>query len=550
MTDGSQGGGGAGTTSFAAQHPAAPPQKLNVAPTDGTSRFNAIRIPLIPVACWRLNDPAFAFDSSFVSPNFKSELTTLSGIVAANPACPAALFGHCDPAGTDALNKTLGDRRAMAIYALVTRQPDLWAYLYDHTQVGDTWDLRMVQTMLANVPDGQGDPYYTGPANGVRDSKTIDAVKRFQADAGVAVDGDPGKDTRKALFGAYMDWLCTAGSTAPPSSDPGGLAASSPAPFRMQPTDFLGGAGAQPGDLPKMSLQSCGKFNPIVLLTTAEMGGEDTTGGASKTQRNADDAPNRRVIMFLFKKGTTVDPAVWPCPKVKEPNDACKSAFWPDGDTRRQNGDEEREYKITRDTMACRFYDRFARRSPCEGAPGKMLDVIIRVIVDGTGTPLPPRPFTLTAHGATASDVPFDIDSSGTTDDQGFVRAKVPQGTTTGTLVVQFTDSDGTSADVWTIELDFQDLAEPDTAEGAWARLSNLGLQPGEDDSTLNAGTLRAVNRFKELFDFPVLCPPGPSDPPPDASTVLDSTMVQKLTALYEAQDVQPSNASSSSGSS
>jgi hypothetical protein len=112
--------------------------------------------------------------------------------------------------------------------------------------------------------------------------------EEFQSDAGLTADGDPGTNTRKALYGAYMDWLCAGGT-----------------PFRMQPTDFLGGAGAQPGDLPKMSLQSCGKFNPIVLLTTDEMGGEDTTDGTSKTTRNADDAPNRRVIMFLFEKGKT-----------------------------------------------------------------------------------------------------------------------------------------------------------------------------------------------------------------------------------------------------
>ncbi|MGD0526225.1 MAG: peptidoglycan-binding protein [Polyangiaceae bacterium] len=517
MTDDPQGGGGGSgagvgsTTTFAAQHPPAPRQKLNVAPTDGSSKFNAIRIPLIPVACWRLGDPGFAFDSSFVAPAFQAELTTLSGIVAANPGCPAALFGHCDPAGSDTLNKTLGDRRAIAIYALLTRQPDLWEWLYDHSEVGDTWDLRMVQTMLGNVPDAGGATYYPGPANGVRDATTIAAVKRFQGDAGLTPDGDPGKNTRRALFGAYMDWLCTSGPSSSPPSAGGGTASASPSSaFRMQPSDFLGGTGAQDGDLPKMSLQSCGKFNPIVLLTQAEMGGEDTT---------------------------------------HEPNTACKDAFWPDGETRRQNGPELREYKITRDTMACRFYDRFARRSPCEGAPGKMLDVIIRVIVDGTGTPLPPRHFTLTAHGSTASDVPFDIDTSGTTDDQGFVRAKVPQGTTSGTLVIQFTDSDGNSSDVWTIELDFQDLAEPNTAQGAWARLSNLGLQPGADDGTLDAATLRSVNRFKELFDLPLLCPPAPGDPAPDAATVLDSNMVQKLTALYEAQGVEPASASSGSSS-
>jgi hypothetical protein len=353
-----------------------PRRALNVAPTDGSSKFNTIRIPLIPVACWRLNDPAFAFDSSFVSPSFRTEfvktagadpdvappggpapgspLTTLSAIVAANPGCPAALFGHCDPAGTDALNKTLGDRRAIAIYALLTRQPDLWAWLHDVSQVGDTWNLRMVQTMLASVVDAQQNPYFAGGANGVQDADTTDAVKRFQADAGLAADGDPGTNTRKALYGAYMDWLCT----------PDGATT----PFRMRPTDFLGGAGAQPGDLPKMSLQSCGKFNPIVLLSSAEMGGEDTTDGASKTTRNADDAPNRRAIMFLFARGTTVDTASWPCPKVKESNAACQSAFWPNWDSRRKNGDTLRLYKVTRDTMACRFYDRFARRSPCEGA--------------------------------------------------------------------------------------------------------------------------------------------------------------------------------------
>ena len=110
-----------------------------------------------------------------------------------------------------------------------------------------------------------------------------------------------------------------------------------------------------------MSLQGCSEFNPIVLLPASEMKASGNT-----TQRNADDAPNRRVIMYFFKKGTTVDPAAWPCPKVKEPLAACKKAFWPDGDARRTSGDELREYKNAHDTMACRFYDRIARRSKCE----------------------------------------------------------------------------------------------------------------------------------------------------------------------------------------
>jgi hypothetical protein len=170
-------------------------------------------------------------------------------------------------------------------------------------------------------------------------------VKSFQGKNELSVDGDAGVKTREALFRAYMNWLRT------PQNG---------AYFSMEPSAFLGGAGANLGDLPKMSLQSCGKFNPIVLLTNKEMTGSD------QTTRNDDDAPNRRVMMFFFKKGTTVDESVWPCPKVKESNAACSAAFWPDGDARRKNGDVQREYKTTHDTMACRFYDRFARRSPCE----------------------------------------------------------------------------------------------------------------------------------------------------------------------------------------
>jgi hypothetical protein len=382
--------------SFAAQHSTPARTPLNVAPTDGSTKFNTIRIPLIPQACWRLNDPGFAFDSSFVSPSFKGELvgadppashphaglTTLNAVVTANQGCPAALFAHCDPAGDDALNKTLGDRRGISVYGLLTRQPKLWSYLYDNPQVGDTWDLHMVQTMLAAVVDGQGTPYYGGAIDGLQGS-------------GATADGDPGSKTRELLFGAYMDWLCTpAGTTTP---------------LRLQPTDFLGGAGAQPGDLPKISLQSCGKLNPVVLLTSEEMNQTD------KATRNEDDGPNRRVVLFFFPKGTTVDSTVWPCPKVKEGGSACTAAFWPDGDQRRKNGDTLREYRTTRDTMACRFYDRFARRSPCERARvPRPCFVYAQLMDDALDSPLTNASWTL--QGKRGSSF------QGTTDGQGNMR--------------------------------------------------------------------------------------------------------------------------------
>ena len=234
----------------------------------------------------------------------------------------------------------------------------------------------MLQTLAHPVYDADGnrvppdEPYYAGDADGEYGPETQGAVKQFQGDNGLAVDGDAGHDTRNLLFGKYMDALCTPAPAqdAPPASSPSPPASSNappaaqPAatPFPMQPTDFLGGAGAGPGDLPTQSLQGCSRFNPVVLLSNDDMNGD---GDA----RNTADAPNRRVLMFLFPKGTTVNPAAaWPCPAVNAPPDGCKVAFWTDGDAQRQPGSELKLYRNTHDTMACRFYDRFARRSPCE----------------------------------------------------------------------------------------------------------------------------------------------------------------------------------------
>jgi Putative peptidoglycan binding domain len=336
MADDMHTGGG-----VAAQHDAPPASLFRVAPTDGGKSFNALRIPLVAVACWRLNNPAFAFDSSFVGSDSGEQIAKLAALVAANRGCPASVFGHADPAGSDDVNKVISDRRTIAVYAMLTRNIDAWEDLYAKPVDGDTWGASAIQTILATLSDRNGDPYYTLSVDGDYGDGTKDAVKRFQSDAGLAVDGTAGPLTRKALFGAYMDQLCT---------DDSGTR------FLMKPEDFLGG-GADPGG--KMAMQGCSRFNPVVLLPGGE---EDDTSGS----RNADNAPNRRVLIFLFRP-RKIDPSEWPCPRVKETADACRAQFWPDGDARRKNGDSVRRYEVSRDTMACRFYERFARRSPCEG---------------------------------------------------------------------------------------------------------------------------------------------------------------------------------------
>jgi peptidoglycan hydrolase-like protein with peptidoglycan-binding domain len=478
-------------TSFVGQHPVFPRRALAIAPTDGSTTFNAIRIPLLPVACWRLNDPGFAFDSSFVAPDFQKEVDQLRSHLKTYEGCPAALFGHCDPAGSDQLNKTLGDRRAIAIYALLTRQPDMWAYLYDNPAVGDTWGMHAIQTMLTSVIGSSGSPYHPGPISGQNDSVTTEAIRAFQGDSGNTATGQADGNTRTALFGAYMDWLV--------SADP-------KTPSLMQITDFLGGQGAGRGDLPKMSLQGCSRFNPVVLLTASEMAEPDTT------TRNADDAPNRRVIMFLFEKGTTVDASAWPCPEVKKSFDGCTAVFWPDGDQRRQNGDARRDYKDTRDTMACRFYDRFARRSTCEG---KQDDAYLVRLHDNEVKPITsPVPYRVTIGSATPES---------STSQDGWVKLRLPKDQCVERVHLEWGQptSDG-GAFPYSLDLVI-DCDVGDDRPQSIAKLNNIGYSV-QEDKDYDA----AVRQFQADY--------GLSDRGCNADGTLPSATRDRLWSIYDEQ--------------
>ena len=87
---------------------------------------------------------------------------------------------------------------------------------------------------------------------------------------------------------------------------------------------------------------------------------------ANHPKRNEENRVNRRVMVLLFRPGSQVDPEKWPCPTVEEGTGKCLKRFHSDGETRRSNQKERREFKDTRDTFACRFYDRITNSSPCE----------------------------------------------------------------------------------------------------------------------------------------------------------------------------------------
>jgi hypothetical protein len=324
---------------MAADHPPRASLPLYVAPTIDKA-FNALRMILLPVACWRLEDLRFDFDSSFVRPEASLEMAALSDLRLAHPGAAASVFGHADPVGDDDYNKTLSGRRALAVYGLLVRDGATWEKLYSNAFGGDDWGTRAIQLMVRALG------FDPGHIDGKMGAQTKAAVKGYQQSKGLAVDGDPGPNTRKALFADYMDVVC---------QDSNGK------PFTMQKTDFLN-KGAD-GDL-RGDVQGCGEFNLLVVFSKDE--DQTLSKAENQAERDADNLPNRRVLVFLFPPGAKIDLGKWPCPAASDGPSKCQSQFWPDGDTRRAPGAVHRVYQDTRDTMACRFYDRMARRSPCE----------------------------------------------------------------------------------------------------------------------------------------------------------------------------------------
>lgn len=337
-------------------HPYARPFEFLVAPAT-SNELNTARLRLIPIACWKLDDVRFAFDSSFVTPDAKAELELLVELRAQksqkDPGSgdalypPLSVFGHTDPVGPavapDEYNKSLSGRRATAVYALLLSHtdPDTAVGLWRTIASQENWGSDQKQMMQANVPAGTSD---------------------------------------SNLYKAYMESLC-------------------PSDLKLTNADFLGqGAGNGKGDY-----QGCSSFNPTILFSQSL---EDQYDEAERNQdqdgiraRNAANALNRRVVVLLFKVGSKIDPAKWPCPRATEGMSGCIKRFWSDGQQRRKEllPDRNRKFADTHDTWACRFYQRLADASPCEG--NRYL-VKIRLL-DAFSQPIPNAPYQIGLPGGT-----------------------------------------------------------------------------------------------------------------------------------------------------
>lgn len=366
MANESSGVRGTSQGGLSGEHPQRKIQRVLVAPSsDG--EYNTVKVALVPVACWRVDDIRFEFASSFIKPEATDEFQELDALRKDHPYAPLSIFGHADPVGDDASNKTLSGRRAQAVYGMLVRNTDLWEDLYKNPCGQDKWDTDEIQIMLSSLG------YYRGPITGKQDPDTLDAIKAFQREQGLDDDGDPGSQTRPKLYKAYMDHVCV-----DKKGEPYQLA---------HQEDFLA-RGADPGG--RGDYQGCSEFNPCLLFSQEEEA--EYQKSPNREKRNAENAPNRRVMIFLFKPGSKIEPSRWPCPRAKEGIAGCKRWISQEGEARRstRHPTERREIDKGDNTFGCIKYIRWAIDSPCEGwkpEPPSVYEESIELGKDAIGVP-------------------------------------------------------------------------------------------------------------------------------------------------------------------
>jgi hypothetical protein len=488
---------------IAARHAAVEQPPVRVAPATG-DEHNTLRPGIIAVACWRVEDLRFEFDSSFVGPAIKTELALLAKLVqehppaskaAGQPGSPLSVFGHADPVGNDDYNKQLSGRRAAAIYALLVRDADLWEKLFSQPLGNDDWGSRSLQVMLGTVS-----PTAPGESNEQQ-------AAQLQRDAA----------GRRNLFIQYMDALCGP-------------------ELRLEKEDFLaqGDDAAGKGDF-----QGCSEFNPVMIFSQQEH--QKFEQAKSKTERNQENAPNRRVMVLFFRKGARVDPAKWPCPRATEGPAACRKRFWSDGEKRRTTRlpDARRVFDQSKDTFACRFYQRISTGSPCE----TILPVFRIRLYDHRARPLPfapclitqagrePRPDRASGSGQAGQAAPSGSTPEAGEEQGGFITLrdlKLPATVNVKWSRPRSGDGPGSpkpsASDEFEFELDVAvDIPEDNPEQAALTRLTNMGYVRGptrtddvrefqrdykprfpaiEVDGRLNPATQAAIREVHDACDL------------------------------------------------
>jgi hypothetical protein len=424
-----------------ASHPERVTQPFVVAPTTD-DRVNTLELDLIAVACLSLLDAVFEFNSSFPTPDMAVMLQELPGLREKHKN----RAGQLPPISVFGHADPAGDD----VYnkQLSGRRAKAIFGLLTH-------DLAVWEALFQ------------------KEWFEKNAIRTMSGATGL-----PSTTPRKQLMQEYMSTLF---------------------PEKLTKSDFLA-QGADPKG--RGDLQGCSEFNPLIVLS------ENDNKTLPREQRNARNRLNRRVLVFLFRPGVRVTPGFWPCPAADDPSiAACQARFFgppKTGEERRSSGAQRREFAITQDTFACRFYARVSDSSPCE-SPGVPLTTITIRLFNVHHEPMVGAKYVLEVGGRTFS---------AETNDAGILSHRVPLGVTTGKLTL----------DMWSADLVISPIAGPDDATGRQVRLENLGYVDEVAGERAGAGGTvpadLALMRFQSANELP-----------PDGQVSDDTT--KKLLEVY-----------------
>ncbi len=153
------------------------------------------------VLCRRFDDINFEFDRAFMIP--ERAVPVLKGVSAyaaqfANRR--VLLAGHTDTSGPSGYNERLSQRRGMSAYAYLTGDAAVWQRMYNEdNSPTQKWGNREGLYMLRYLKDSSGTPYFSGSPDDTGPDAD-DAIRRFQSDNGLSVDGVAGDNTHRAMF--------------------------------------------------------------------------------------------------------------------------------------------------------------------------------------------------------------------------------------------------------------------------------------------------------------------------------------------------------------
>ncbi|SEE84891.1 DNA circularisation protein N-terminus [Rhizobiales bacterium GAS191] len=148
------------------------------------------------------------FDRAFIEPCLRRVLRDVAARAQAHPDEKILIVGNTDLTGGIDYNQALSERRARGAFAYLTagRAHDASVAEWDAlrhggsaiTRLEDNWSVREYQHMLAGLN------FYSGPIDEVHGALTDAAVRNFQSDHGLPVDGIVGDATWHALIDAYL----------------------------------------------------------------------------------------------------------------------------------------------------------------------------------------------------------------------------------------------------------------------------------------------------------------------------------------------------------